>query len=74
MPSVTSARTAVSSRGIEVEDQFIMHLQEHAGVELLFGQCVLHVHHGDFDHVGGGALDRHVDRVALCGGADGAIS
>ena len=31
------------------------------------------LHHGDLDEVGGGALDGHVDGVALGGGADGGV-
>lgn len=45
----------------EVEDQFVMHLKEHLGLVRFFRQQTGDANHCEFDHVGGGALDRHVD-------------
>ena len=39
-----------------LEDQFVMHLQQHLRRELLLGQRVFHPDHGAADDVGGGAL------------------
>ena len=51
--------------GVEVEDEFVVDLEEHFGAVGLFAEELVDPDHGDFDHVGGGALDGHVDGGAL---------
>ena len=51
-----------------------MYLQEHSRIELLFCQRSLYLDHGDLNHICGGTLNRHIDRIALGGSADGAVS
>jgi len=56
---------------MEIKDEFVVHLQKHVG--FFAAQHFLNADHGDFNEVGGGALDRRVDGVALGGGADGSV-
>ena len=51
--------------GVEVEDEFVVDLEEHFGLIGLFAEELVDADHGDLDHVGGGALDGHVDGGAL---------
>ena len=44
------------------EDQFVMHLQQHARRSFLVRQRARHPDHGAADDVGGRALDRRIDR------------
>ena len=53
----------------DLEDEFVMHLQEHGGVEFCAREGLLHADHGAADNVGGGALDGGVDGGALVKGA-----
>lgn len=50
---------------VEVEDEFVVDLEEHFGLVGLFAEEGVDLDHGEFDHVGGGALDGHVDGGAL---------
>src|SRR2546428_8944691 len=50
-----------------------MDLEQHAGLEASVGQLAMDVDHGDFDHVGGAALDGGVDGVSFGSVADGRI-
>ncbi len=54
--------------GVEVEDEFVVDLEEHAGV--VGGEECVDFDHGEFDHVGGGALDGGVDGGAFGVAAD----
>src|SRR3984885_9573484 len=53
----------------DFEDQFVVNLQSHPGFQITFQQCGVDADHGQFDQVGGGALQRSVD-----GGAFGKAS
>ncbi len=44
-----------------LEDQFVMHLEDHARAQALLCDGVLDANHGDFDQIGVAALDGHVD-------------
>ena len=60
-------------RLIEVEHQFVMHLEEHPGLQFMAGQLALDVDHRQLDHVGRGALNGGVNGVALGRAAHGVI-
>ena len=53
-----------------LEDQFVVHLQQHLRGELVLRQRAFHADHGAADDVGGAALQPRVDRGALVEGAD----
>ena len=57
--------------GMEIEHQFVMHLEEHSRIEFSAEQLPVDGDHGEFDHIGGRSLNGRVDRVALGGVADG---
>ena len=59
---------------VEVEEEFVVDLEEHFGLSGLFVEEAGGVDHGEFDHVGGGALDGGVDGGAFGVGADGAVA
>ena len=59
---------------VEVEEEFVVNLEEHFGLGVLFGEEFGGVDHGELDHVGGGALDGGVDGGSLGVGADGAVA
>src|SRR5271156_6389608 len=48
-----------------LEQQLVMHLQQHAGVQLFPGKGRRNAGHGAFDDVGGRALERRGDRLPL---------
>src|ERR1051326_2715990 len=50
-----------------------MNLEKHASFEFPCRQLALDVDHRKFDHVGGGALNRSVDGVALGGAPHGIV-
>ena len=41
--------------GGDFEDDFVVHLQQHAGLQALFAQAAVNIDHGDLDDVRGGA-------------------
>ena len=43
-----------------LEDEFVVHLQQHAGFQLCLGQRFRHPDHGALDDVGGRPLDRRI--------------
>src|SRR5437899_425559 len=47
----------------QVEDQLVMDLEDHAGLELSRDEFAMDFGHGEFDHVGGRALDGSIDGV-----------
>ena len=51
--------------GHGVEDDFVVDLENHAGLGLFLAQPVVDVNHGHLDDVGGRALDGGVDGVTL---------
>lgn len=57
----------------DFEEEFVVDLEEHAGAEAGFADFVIDADHGEFDHVGGGALDRGVHGNALGAAADGGV-
>ena len=61
-------------RTVEVEDEFVVDLEDHLRLQVLFGELAVDADHGQLDHVGGGALDGHVDGVALGEGASGGVA
>ena len=56
-----------------VEDEFVVDLEEHAGAEVVVVEFSGDAGHGEFDHVGGGALNGGVDGGAFGGGAEGGV-
>ena len=48
-----------------IKHQFVVYLQDHAGLQLFSFQPVMNVDHGNFDDIGGSALNRRVNSVAL---------
>ena len=50
-----------------LEEQLVVHLQQHAALQAALAQRRLHAHHGDLDHVAGGPLHRRVHRHPLGG-------
>src|ERR1700722_17755694 len=48
-----------------LEQQFVVHLQQHAGLEPGGRECRRDADHGALDDVGGTALQRRIDRGAL---------
>src|ERR1044072_1671825 len=48
-----------------IKYQFIMHLEDHAGAELMSLEGFMHGYHGKLDHISGSALYGHVDGVAF---------
>ncbi len=53
--------------GGDFEDDFVVHLQQHAGLQALFAQAAVNVDHSDLDDVRGGALNRGVEGGAFGG-------
>ena len=51
--------------GDDVEEQFVVDLERHAGTQLTGGDLTVERDHGELDEVGGGALQRRVDGGAL---------
>src|SRR5580658_3361370 len=43
--------------GSDLDDELVVHLQEHPGLQPGGGERAVHGQHGNLDHVGGGALD-----------------
>ncbi len=48
-----------------VEEQFVVHLENHARLEIALPDFAVERDHGQLDEVGGGALEGRVDRGAL---------
>ena len=46
-----------------LEEQLVVDLEEHPGLEALVGEAIGEADHCDLHDVGRGALDRHVDRI-----------
>ena len=57
----------------DFEEEFVVDLEEHAGAEAGLVDFVIDADHGEFDHVGGGALDGGVHGDALGAAADGGV-
>ena len=51
--------------GDDVEEEFVVDLEGHAGAEFALGDGGVDAEHGELDEVGGGALQRRVDGGAL---------
>ena len=51
--------------GDDVEEEFVVDLEGHAGAEFAAGDGGVDADHGELDEVGGGALQRGVDGGAL---------
>jgi len=51
--------------GEDVEEQFVVDLEGHAGAEMARGDLGVDANHGELDEVGGGALQGRVDGGAL---------
>jgi hypothetical protein len=51
--------------GDDVEEEFVVDLEGHAGVQFAGGDGGVDAEHGEFDEVGGGALQRGVDGGAF---------
>src|SRR5258706_14103193 len=57
----------------EIEEQFVVDLEEHAGFEMAAGQFGGKIGHGDFDHGGGGGLDGGGNGIGFGGAARGGL-
>ncbi|CAK7285478.1 hypothetical protein SGPA1_31351 [Streptomyces misionensis JCM 4497] len=53
--------------GGDLQDDFVVDLEQHPGLQFRGSQRVVHLEHGDLDDVGGRALDRRVEGHALGG-------
>ena len=51
--------------GEDVEEEFVVDLEGHAGAEMARGDLSVDADHGELDEVGGGALQGRVDGGAL---------
>lgn len=60
--------------GCEVKDEFVVDLEEEARVELGLSESLLDADHGEFDHIGGGTLNGHIDGVAFGGGTNSGVT
>ena len=69
----TTSMVASTSASMRLEDQFVVHLQQHAGTKLRMGQRIVHADHGTADDVGGRTLDGRIDGGAFEEGALGGI-
>ncbi len=49
----------------DLDDQLVMHLQQHPRPHVVVPQRTVHAQHRDLDDVGGAALDRRVERHSL---------
>ena len=58
-------RDALLLRTEHIDDQFVMHLQDHPRTDALGGETPVNVDHGDLHDVGRRALNRGVHGVAL---------
>ena len=57
--------------GLEkVEDEFVVNLQQHSRFQISRCKFAMDVDHGEFDHVGSGALNGSVDGVTFGPRAD----
>ena len=65
----TISRRASISAERAFEDELVVDLEEHLRAQAALRQLGVDAVHGDFDDVGRGALDGHVDGDALGGGA-----
>ena len=63
MISLASAAVASTSRLGHLEHQFVMHLEQRAAPKARRGERLGHAPHRALDDVGGGALQRRVDRL-----------
>ena len=59
------ALDAVELAGDDVKVEFVMHLQDHLGLDAFLLETVVDAHHRQLDDVGSGALDGRIDGVAL---------
>ena len=60
-----NALNSVEFTGDDVKVEFVVHLQNHLGVDALVLEAAVDTHHGQFDDIGGSALNGRVDGVAL---------
>ncbi len=51
--------------GKDIKVEFVVHLQDHLGLDSLGLEAAVDAHHGELDDVGCGALDGSVDGIAL---------
>ena len=51
--------------GGSLKEQLVMHLQDHFGFELFFPEPPVDIDHRQLDEIGGGALQRRIERRAL---------
>ena len=51
---------------VQIKNQLVVHLQNHSAVQFFLGYLMGNPNHGDFNHVGGAALNGGVDGVSLC--------
>ena len=58
----------------DIEEEFVVDLEGHAGLEAALAQFAIDADHGELDDVGGGALDGHIDGDALGGVAGGEVA
>lgn len=58
---------------MRIEDQLIMHLQEHPGFKSRPGEFIMNADHSQLDHIGCSPLDRAVDSISLGEPADGEV-
>ena len=49
----------------DFEDQFVVDLENHAGLQIALGQLTIDGNHGELDEIGGRTLQRRVDGGAL---------
>ena len=71
-PSITVLDQRGGGLGLalgRLEHQLVMHLEQHPRLEPGLRERAGHAAHGALDDVGGGALQRRVDRLALGAGA-----
>src|ERR1051326_1438185 len=54
----------------DLEDKFVVHLEQHRRIDFFFPKDVVDFYHRDLDHVCGRSLNRHVDRLSLGVAAD----
>ncbi len=57
-----------------IENEFIVHLQDHLASQVFLFEFVEDADHGDLDHVGRRALDRGVDSISLCETSYGVVA
>ena len=64
-PAAHELRDGVDVLRRHLEDELVVHLEDHLGGEAGVGEAVHHLEHRLLDQIGLGALDHRVDRHAL---------